>query len=241
MNKPIPILTAIIGALVVGCMSAYRDIQKYGSDFQAHPMLPVVILTGFFGASLSVMFFYFVSRWLYRRKERKLKKAGEDKFYDEVARELQDKPMIPGLWTKAFAEMGGDDAKARALYIKYRVAQLAAVSQQQLEENRVAKQRLEKQQKSEIKAAEKQRIAEIEATARRGRTSLHRYVHLVFFIILIGGSVWFFARGAICMNALFAGNLTAGKFVEIILDASILFVFAYICARPAKHCYKEMQ
>jgi flagellar basal body-associated protein FliL len=57
--------------------------------------------------------------------------AGDDKFYEEVARELQDKPMVPGLWTKAFAEMGGDDAKARALYIKYRVAQLAEASRQQ--------------------------------------------------------------------------------------------------------------
>ena len=57
--------------------------------------------------------------------------AGDERFYEEVARELQEKPMNPGLWTKAFAEMGGDDAKARALYIKYRVAQLA-------EEERVA-------------------------------------------------------------------------------------------------------
>ena len=44
----------------------------------------------------------------------------DEKLYEEVARELQEKPMVPGLWTKAFAEMGGDDAKARALYIKYR-------------------------------------------------------------------------------------------------------------------------
>ena len=131
MSRPISILTAIIGALVLGCIFAFRDIQKYGTDFQTHPNLPVVILTDFFGASLSVMFFYFVSRWLGRRKERKLEKAEDVKFYEEVARELQEKPMSPGLWTKAFAEMGGDDAKARALYIKYRVAQLA-------EEERVA-------------------------------------------------------------------------------------------------------
>ena len=50
--------------------------------------------------------------------------AGDEKFYEEVARELQEKPMVPGLWTKAFAEMGGDEAKARALYIRYRVQQL---------------------------------------------------------------------------------------------------------------------
>lgn len=47
------------------------------------------------------------------------------KYYEEVAREMQEKPLSAGLWTKAYAEMEGDDAKARALYIKYRVAQLA--------------------------------------------------------------------------------------------------------------------
>lgn len=50
--------------------------------------------------------------------------AGDDKFYEEVARELQEKPMATGLWTKAFAEKAGDDAKARALYINLRVGQL---------------------------------------------------------------------------------------------------------------------
>jgi hypothetical protein len=57
--------------------------------------------------------------------------AGDEKFYQEVARELQEKPMVPGLWTKAFAEMGGDDAKARALYIKYRFSQLATTANQE--------------------------------------------------------------------------------------------------------------
>jgi hypothetical protein len=152
MSKPISILAAIIGALVLGCIFAYYDMQKYGTDFQAHPNLPVVILTDFFGASLSVMFFYFASRWLYRRKDRKLKGVREDKFYEEVARELQDKPTIPGLWTKAFAEMGGDDAKARALYIKYRVAQLC--NEAALENER---------QKSETKRKEKETRLAIDA------------------------------------------------------------------------------
>ena len=107
-------------------------------------MLPVVILTDFFGASLSVMFFYFASRWLGRRKERKLEKAGDDKFYEEVARELQEKPMVPGLWTKAFAEMGGDDAKARALYIKYRVLQLEE-EQRRIERETIEKLKIEQE------------------------------------------------------------------------------------------------
>ena len=70
--------------------------------------------------------------------------ASDEKFYEEVARELQEQPMVPGLWTKAFAEMGGDDAKARALYIKYRVAQLAEAGRQELEKERIAKQQQER-------------------------------------------------------------------------------------------------
>jgi len=68
----------------------------------------------------------------------------DEKFYEEVARELQEKPMVIGLWTKAFAEMGGDDAKARAQYIKFRVAQLAEASRQELEKERIAKQQQER-------------------------------------------------------------------------------------------------
>ena len=41
-----------------------------------------------------------------------------DAFYDAVAKELQAQTMVPGLWTKAFAEAGGQMDRARALYIK---------------------------------------------------------------------------------------------------------------------------
>src|ERR1017187_7565518 len=107
---------------VLGVMFAYDTIQKNGSAYQQHPV--ICIITDFVGSSLSGFIFYFGSGWLARRKERKIKQAGDDEFYDEVARELQEKSLVAGLWTKAFAEMDGDDAKARALYIKYRVANL---------------------------------------------------------------------------------------------------------------------
>jgi hypothetical protein len=129
MSKPIRILTAILASLAIGGMFAYQDAQKNAPTYQQHPM--TVVLTDFFCGFLSGLIFYFGSGWLAKRKERKLGKAGDVKFYEEVARELQEKPMVSGLWTKAFAEMGGDDAKARALYIKYRVAQLAAKANQE--------------------------------------------------------------------------------------------------------------
>ena len=138
MTKPIRILTTILVSLTLGGMFAYQDAQKNELSYQSHPV--VCIATDFFCGTLAGLIFYFGSGWLARRKERKTNQATnshpigvnkpsnfvDDKFYDRVAQELQEKPMVPGLWTKAFAEMDGDDAKARALYIRYRVQQLAA-------------------------------------------------------------------------------------------------------------------
>lgn len=55
----------------------------------------------------------------------KVSSTKNNALYDQVAEELQAKTMVPGLWTKAFAEAGGQMDRARALYINYRVAQLA--------------------------------------------------------------------------------------------------------------------
>ena len=49
----------------------------------------------------------------------------EDAFYDEVARELEANALVPGVWMKALADAQGDMDRARALYIRYRVTQLA--------------------------------------------------------------------------------------------------------------------
>ncbi len=51
--------------------------------------------------------------------------ATEDAFYDEVAKELETNKLIPGVWTRAFAEADGDENCAKAIYIKLRVAQMA--------------------------------------------------------------------------------------------------------------------
>ena len=128
MNKPTRVLTAILVSLVLGGMFAYQDAQKNAPPYQQHPV--TVVATDFFCGALSGLICYLGSGLLARRKERKLKQAEDDNFYDEVARELQEKKLVAGLWTKAYAEMGGDDAKARALYIKYRAAQLAEANRQ---------------------------------------------------------------------------------------------------------------
>jgi hypothetical protein len=184
MNKPTRILTAIVVSLLLGGMFAYQDAQKNEPPYQQHPV--VCIATDFFGGSLSGLIFYFGSGWLAKRKERKLKQPENDKYYDEVARELQDKPMVPGLWTKAFAEMGGDEAKARALYIKYRVAQLAEeerIANMSHAEKEMMKERAirEASEKAFKKKEEQRRILikpftfELFKKEYRGEIPLHQY------------------------------------------------------------------
>lgn len=53
----------------------------------------------------------------------------DEKFYTQVSEELKHRPVIPGLWTKAFSESNGNEAQAKALYIRYRVAQLKKAEQ----------------------------------------------------------------------------------------------------------------
>jgi hypothetical protein len=60
----------------------------------------------------------------------------EQRFFDAVATELERGYLDRGLWTKAFADSEGDDARARAMYIRARAGQLqqdevAAVTHEQ--------------------------------------------------------------------------------------------------------------
>lgn len=46
--------------------------------------------------------------------------------YDAVAAELASKYVNPGLWAQAIAEADGDEAKAKASYIRHRATQIQA-------------------------------------------------------------------------------------------------------------------
>lgn len=47
-----------------------------------------------------------------------------ESIYEAVVAELAKRDIKPGLWAKAFAESQGDKDKAKATYIRLRVAQL---------------------------------------------------------------------------------------------------------------------
>jgi len=50
--------------------------------------------------------------------------AADQRFYDQVAAEMARQNLQPGLWARALAESGANDARAQAFYIRMRVAQL---------------------------------------------------------------------------------------------------------------------
>jgi hypothetical protein len=52
--------------------------------------------------------------------------ANDQIFYDIVAEEIRSRIIVDGLWVRAFSESGGDEGKAKAIYIVHRVGQLKA-------------------------------------------------------------------------------------------------------------------
>jgi hypothetical protein len=92
-------------------------------------------------------------------------------FYDLVAEELRLKQLVDGIWVRAISDSAGDETLARAVYIKYRVAQLAA-------EHKLAARRadfLKKNHHEEINEAqerERDRIAVIDSV--NSRISRHK-------------------------------------------------------------------
>ncbi len=126
----------------------------------------------------------------------------DERFYDEVARELQERTLLPGLWTKAFAETDGDKDKARALYIRYRVEQLAqrerdelhrAEVQRQEQSKREQRERKEQEQRERERASEQlwqqqQRASEPvleDGEALRGLAKFSFYIVIGVFVLVI--------------------------------------------------------
>jgi hypothetical protein len=221
------IINSFVVASVAGCVNIYYSVQRNSIDYQAHPVASLVgsIIPGI----IAGFAFYWLSGWRARRKQEKLKQVGSDKFYDEVARELQEKSMVPGLWTKAFAEMGGDDAKARALYIKYRVAQLAEASRQRLEEDQLEKQRREEQQQ-----------AAVETAKRQARTKFHRFIYL---ILGLGSALLTWTFGAVGIYdihmAFTKGSDYSGDLVPEITFGVVCLFIAFCFGFATWHCNKE--
>ncbi len=58
------------------------------------------------------------------RKDEVIADMNDDAFYEQVAEEMKTDNLIPGVWTRAFAEADGDENRAKSIYIKLRIAKL---------------------------------------------------------------------------------------------------------------------
>ena|GEM_PF-4032409 len=79
----------------------------------------------------------------------------EGTFFEQAYKELEADKMVIATWSRAFAEAEGDDAKAKALYIKARVS-----SQKQELLAKHEADRREAEQKQRVKEADEQRAKE---------------------------------------------------------------------------------
>lgn len=85
----------------------------------------------FVGAVAWFVWRRFVSNWFHSLAGTKKVKARlqafqipEEAYYEMAAKELEQGSMRKGLWLKAVAETGGNDAAARSKYLKLRVEAL---------------------------------------------------------------------------------------------------------------------
>jgi hypothetical protein len=141
-EKSFRILGTALVTITLGAYFAYQTVTQNGLPYQSHPV--AVIITDFFCGFLLGLIYYFSSGYFAKRKKRAtiqthtLPGSSEsggsdfitDAIYDQIGAELQNDSVNRGLWTRAYADANGDDAKTRALYIKYRAAQLAMLKRQ---------------------------------------------------------------------------------------------------------------
>ena len=69
-----------------------------------------------------------------------------DSFYEKVANDVLNNIQDKGVWAKAFAKAGGDENRAKSLYVEFMVDEM--ILEQQVIAEEKEKQRLEKEEEA---------------------------------------------------------------------------------------------
>jgi len=118
----------------------------------------------------------------------------DDDFYDQVAEEIETNSLIPGVWTRAFAEADGDENRAKAIYIKLRVAKLA--EEKYLAEKKHSEDLLEPEEKEfrewqakekELKFVGKDVPEQSEELTVQGKVVTSIVIAVILIVIVIAG------------------------------------------------------
>lgn len=86
----------------------------------------------------------------------------EGRLYEQIAQEIETNAVDKGIWTKAFAQSGGDDKLTRVAYIKARFEKLMAAENARLE---ALQQGREEVARRECEKAEATRLEQLKGTA----------------------------------------------------------------------------
>ncbi len=73
---------------------------------------------------LSISVLVLVFWWPMRHQRRASRAKNEETAYAQAAAEIERQDLQQGLWAKALADADGDPQKQKALYLRYRAAQL---------------------------------------------------------------------------------------------------------------------
>lgn|SRR5690554_4172934 len=101
----------------------------------------------------------------------------DEYLYEIVIEELRNSGPKPGLWAKAFSESKGQESMAKALYMRYRVEQLAALEREA--KFHKAEHEAENKRNAWIET-ERQRNTEAKA---EGITSIHLILCFLFVLV----------------------------------------------------------
>lgn len=77
----------------------------------------------------------------------------DEQFYEKAAREIERGRVRRGLWLKCLAESNGDEAQAKAAYLRVRARELQAETQE-FEVWKHEERRRRRKEKGELKATE---------------------------------------------------------------------------------------
>ena len=128
----------------------------------------------------------------------------DEPFYAQVAAEIESGALRTGLWAKAFSETGGDEATARALYIRLRVDQL-------IEEVAAAAARVrEEAERAELDRNKRERSKERDAWRVEMRKATKGVLWILFVVGVLSMLVLSGARDPILREAV----RLAGEAVE---------------------------
>ena len=119
--------------------------------------------------------------------------AHDQTFYDIVAEELRSRFIVDGLWVRAFSDAGGDEARAKAIYISHRVEQLKAealAAKAAAFERAQAEARKEQEQRDRIRREDEEKGARFRAAVEKNQAEAESEAFKVAFWVMLGTIVF---------------------------------------------------